>query len=75
MFGDDSQDLFSAVCFLRAQVTCTSGKITIELAFVLGKARVAPMKVMTVPKMGLQATLIAALFKKGNLSSINSYCR
>ena len=39
MFGDSSQDVFSAVGFLRAQVTCTSGEIITELAFVLGKAR------------------------------------
>ena len=51
MFGDSSQDVFSAVGFLRAEVTCTSGEIITELAFVLGKARVAPMKVMTVPKL------------------------
>ena len=66
MFGDSSQDVFSAVGFLRAQVTCTSGNIITELAFVLGKARVAPMKVITVPKLELQAALQARL-KKGNL--------
>ena len=60
MFGDSSQDVFSAVGFLRAQVTCTSGEFITELAFVLGKARVAPMKVMTVPKLELQAALLAA---------------
>ena len=64
MFGDSSQDVFSAVGFLRAQVTCTSGEIITELAFVLGKARVAPMKVMTVPKLELQATLLAARLKR-----------
>ena len=64
MFGDSSQDVFSGVGFLRAQVTCTSGKITTELAFVLGKARVAPMKVMTVPKLELQAALLAARLKR-----------
>ena len=63
MFGDSSQDVFSAVGFLKAQVTCTSGDIIIELAFVLGKARVAPMKVLTVPKLELQATLLAARLK------------
>ena len=63
MFGDSSQDVFSAVCFLRAQVTCPSGEIITELAFVLGKARVAPMKVMTVPKLELQAALLAARLK------------
>ena len=50
MFGDSSQEVFSAVAFLRARVTTSSGPQT-ELAFVLGKARVAPMKVMTVPKL------------------------
>ena len=57
MFGDSSQDVFSAVGFLRAQVTCTSGEFITELAFVLGKARVAPLNVMTVPKLELQASL------------------
>ena len=64
MFGDSSQDVFSVVGFLRAQVTCTSGKFIKELAFVLGKARVAPMKVMTVPKLELQAALLAARLKR-----------
>ena len=63
MFGDSSQDVFIAVGFLRAQVTCTSGEITTELAFVPGKARVAPMKVMTVPNLELQAALLVARLK------------
>ena len=63
MFGDSSQDFFSAVAFLRARVTTPTGKIKTELAFVLGKARVAPMKVMTVPKLELQAALLAARLK------------
>ena len=62
MFGDSSQEIFSAVTFLRAQVNTSSGPKT-ELAFVLGKARVAPMKVMTIPKLELQAALLAALLK------------
>ena len=64
MFGDSSQDVFSAVGFLRAQVFCTSGEFITELAFVLGKARVAPMKVMTNPKLELQATLLVARLKR-----------
>ena len=59
-FGDSSQNVFSAVDFLRAQVTCISGEITTELAFFLGKAFIAPMKVMTVPKLELQAAFLAA---------------
>ena len=61
MFGDSLQDVFSAVGFLRAQVICTSGEeIITDLAFVLRMARVAPMKVMTVPKLELQAALSTA---------------
>ena len=52
MFGDSSREVFSAVAFLRAQVNTSSGPKT-ELAFVLVKARVAPMKVMTIPKLEL----------------------
>ena len=63
MFGDSSQEVFSAVAFLRARVTTSSGFQT-ELAFVVGKARVAPMKVMTVPKLELQAALLAARLKQ-----------
>ena len=52
MFGDSSQEVFSAVAFLRAQVNTSSG-LKRELAFVLGKASVAPVKVMTIPKLEL----------------------
>ena len=58
-----AEDVFSTVGVLRAQVTCTSGEIITELAFVLGKARVAPMKIMTVTKLQLQAALLAAGLK------------
>ena len=64
MFGDSSQDVFSAVGFLRAEVICTSGEITTELAFVLVRARVAPMKVLKVPKLGLQSALLASPLKR-----------
>ena len=64
MFGYSSQDVFSAVGFLRAQITCTSGENITELAFVLVKARVAPMKVMKAPQLELQAVLLAARLKR-----------
>ena len=63
MFGDSSQDIFSAVAFLQARVKTPTGKEKTELAFALGKTRVAPMKVMTVPKLELQAALLAARLK------------
>ena len=59
-----SQEVVSAVGFPRPQLTCTSGENPTELAFVWGKTRVAPMKVMTVPKLELQAALLAARFKR-----------
>ena len=64
MFGDSLQDVFSAVGFLRAQVIFNSGAIITVLAFVLGKARVAPMKVMTVPKLELKAALLDARLER-----------
>ena len=64
LFSDSSQDVFSAVGFLRAQVFCASGEITTDAALVLGKPLVAPMKVMTVPKLELQTSLLAACLKR-----------
>ena len=64
MFVDSSQDIFSAVALLRARAKTATGKEKTELAFVLGKARAAPMKVMTVPKLELQAALLAARLKR-----------
>ena len=55
--------VFSAVAFLRAQVSSYKGAKR-ELAFVLGKARVALMKVTTIPKLELQAALLAARLKQ-----------
>ena len=59
MFGDSSQDVFSAVAFLRARVN-DNENTNPELAFVFRKARVAPMKTVTIPKLELQAALVAA---------------
>ena len=64
MFSDSSQDIFSVVAFLRARVKTHTGEEKTELAFVLRKAGVAPMKATTVPKLELQAALLAALLKR-----------
>ena len=57
MFVDSSQDIFSAVAFLRGKVNTENGCST-KIAFVFGKARLAPMNALTIPK--LQAALLAA---------------
>ena len=60
MFSDSSQELFCAVGFLRARIIDTHEK---KLAFILGKARVAPMKAFSIPKLELQASLLATRLK------------
>ena len=64
LFGDSSQDVFSAVAFLRAKVVKNENQEQTQLAFVFGKARVAPMKALTIPKLELQASLLAARLRK-----------
>ena len=60
MFGDSSLDVFCSVAFLRAQKNACS---KCQLAFVFGKARVAPMKMLSIPKLELQAALLASRLK------------
>ena len=62
VFGDSSQDVFAAVAFLRARVSSNQRTET-QLVFVFGKARVAPMKALTIPKLELHAALLAARLK------------
>ena len=62
MFGNSSQEVFSAVALPRAQVKTSSGPKT-ELAFVLGKARVAPMMILTV-----EAVIVNVSFSFVNFS-------
>ena len=67
LFGDSSQDVFSAVAFLRAKVVKNENEEQTQLAFVFGKARVAPMKALTIPKLELQASLLAARLREKKL--------
>ena len=67
IFGDSSQDIFSSVAFLRAKVTWGCYSKT-EFAFVFGKARVAPMKPSTIPKLELQAALLSARLIRNPIS-------
>ena len=52
VFGDSSEDVFSAVAFLRARVSLNERTET-QLTFVFGKARVAPLKSLTITKLEL----------------------
>ena len=67
MFGDSSQDVFCAVAFLRALLASSHQT---ELAFVFGKARVAPMKALSSPKLELQAVLLATRLKEKILKGL-----
>ena len=70
MFVDSSPDNFSAVAFLPARVAAPTDEVKTEHAFVLVKARVAPMKIMTVPKLELQAALLDARLKNEIIQSL-----
>ena len=55
MFGDSSLEILCAFGFLRGLL---SESQETEVSFVFGKARVAPMKDMSIPKLELQAAFI-----------------
>ena len=48
MYSDGSLDVLSALGFFKTHITSNSGENTTGLPFVLGMARIAPFKVMTV---------------------------
>ena len=70
VFGDSSQDAFNAVAFLRGKLVNNHDVVT-QLAFVFGKARVAPKKALTVPKLELQAALLAARLRAEVLRALS----
>ena len=59
MFGDSSHEVFGAVAFLRVK-SANSDQVSIQLALFFCKTRVASMKALTIPKLELQASLVAA---------------
>ena len=63
IFGDSSEAAFGAVAFLRASVRDDTNCST-QLAFIMGKGRVAPMKALSIPKLELQGALLASRLKK-----------
>ena len=67
MFGDSSQDVFCAVGFLRARL---SSSPKTQISFTFGKARVAPMKALSIPKLELRAALLATRLKDDILTAL-----
>ena len=60
VFGDSSLNVFCSVAFLHAQKNAYSKS---QLAFLFGKTRIAPMKVLSIPKLEIQAALLATRLK------------
>ena len=59
VFGDASEAAFSAVAYFR--ITQEDGSV--QVALVLGKTRVAPLKPISIPRLELQAALMASRTK------------
>ena len=68
MFGDSSKDVFCAVGFLRARL---SSSYKTQIDFVFGKACLAPMKALSIPKLELQAALPAAQLKDDIMTALS----
>lgn len=60
VFADASEEAFAAAAYLRVIYE----DATMNVAFVMGKARVAPVKPMSIPRLELQAALIASRLAK-----------
>lgn len=66
IFGDASEKGYAAVAYLRHE-----GDHHIQLSFVSGKAKVAPLKHMTVPRLELQAALLASRLATSILTDLS----
>jgi hypothetical protein len=67
VFADASQRGYGAVSYLRF----VNELGDIHVAFVIGKARVAPLKVVTIPRLELSAAVVAARLEKMIRSEID----
>ena len=60
VFADGSEDTMCAVAYLRSQPK----EYSADLAFVIGKCRVAPMRHLSTPRLELQAAVMAVRLKE-----------
>ena len=67
MFGDSSQNVFCAVGFLRARL---SNSHKTQIYFFFDEARVGPMKALSMPKLELEAALLATRLKDDRLTAL-----
>ena len=66
MFGDSLQDVFCAVGLLHARL---SSWHKTQISFIFGKTRVALLKALSMPKVELQAALLATRLKDDILTA------
>ena len=67
VFGGSSQGIFCAVGFLRARL---SNSHKTQISFIFDKAHVALMKALSIPKLELQAALLATRLKNYILTAL-----
>ena len=60
VFADASEDTMCAVAYLRSRPK----EYSADLAFVIGKCRVAPMRHLSIPRLKLQAAVMAVRLKE-----------
>ena len=68
LFADASELAYGAACYVRLKYI--DG--TIKVSFLLGKSRLAPIKVVTIPRLELCAAVLAAKMHESILSDLNT---
>ena len=70
MFANNSQDVLNVVAFFRCK-TVTEGTDTTEIVLFFGKGRVVPMKCLKLPKLEIQAALLASRLRRQVLRAVS----
>ena len=60
VFADATEETMCAVAYLRSQPE----EYSADLAFVIGKCRVAPMRRLSIPRLELQAAVMGVRLKE-----------